>query len=355
MENHGDSADISAVTTLVGGIEELFMRLPVALYRTAPDGRLLAANPALAELLGYDTVDELSEDAADISEFYVEGARRLTWLDRISEDGVVRDFDIELIRRDGTTVWVQSTARAAFDDDGSLMYCEGALVDMTEMVKAKKARDEFVATVSHELRNPMSVILGMAYELATDYEDFSEEERREIAAVVAEQADDASWIIEDLLVAYREDVSHFPVLREPFDIVAEVSRVFEGVDQPIEFEVKDNVTRAVGDARRTRQILRNLVNNAVRYGGDEIRVVTRQGSQAGSVDIMVCDNGPPLDPDEAERIFESYERGSGLLDARSVGLGLSVARKLANLMGGSLVYSHDGEYSCFVVSLPAET
>jgi signal transduction histidine kinase len=74
-----------------------------------------------------------------------------------------------------------------------------------------------------------------------------------------------------------------------------------------------------------------------------------------TIDLLVSDGGEPLDAEEAERIFESYETGSGLLDSRSVGLGLSVARKLAVMMGGALNYHHDGEYSSFIVTLPAGT
>ncbi len=223
---------------------------------------------------------------------------------------------------------------------------------MTEKVKARRARDEFVATVSHELRNPMSVLLGLAQELASGYESFSDEERREVANMMAHQADDASWIIEDLLVAYREDMSQVTVLTEDFDITEEVHRVLESVDEPVAFEPDEAASRVRADPRRTRQILRNLVSNAVRYGGDEIKVVTRRGD-SDTVHIVVCDNGEPLDPHEAERIFESYERGSGLLNQDSVGLGLSVCRKLARLMDGRLSYEHDGVYSSFVVTLPA--
>lgn len=346
------NADNNDVTTLIGGIEELFRRLPVALYRSAPDGALLAANPALAELLGYESVPELTEDIATVESFYVDTSYRKLWLEQISRWGEVLDFDIELRRRDGTTVWVQDNARAVYGEDGDLIYCEGALVDMTEKVKAKKARDEFVATVSHELRNPMSVLLGLAQELATDYEGFSEEERREIAEVMARQADDASWIIEDLLIAYREDVSRVSVGREVFDVSHEIRRALEGIDEPITFEPGDDAIHVMADPRRTRQILRNLITNAVKYGGDEVRVVTRRRG-GDRIDIRVCDTGSPLDPEEAERIFQSYEQGSGLRDARSVGLGLSVARKLAGLMNGSLVYEHDGTYSSFIVTLPA--
>lgn len=352
MEKLAGNADNNEVTTLIGGIEELFRRLPVALYRSAPDGALLAANPALADLLGYDSLAELAEEVTSVESFYVDASRRQAWLEEIGEWGQVLDFDIELRRRDGTTVWVQDNSRAVHGEDGKLVYCEGALIDVTEKVKARKARDEFVATVSHELRNPMSVLLGLAQELAADYEGFTEEERREIAEVIAGQADDASWIIEDLLVAYREDMSRVSVGSEPFDVAHEIRRALEGIDEPIRFERGENVAPVLGDPRRTRQILRNLITNAVKYGGEEVKVVTRRSGQE-FVQILVCDTGSPLDPEEAERIFQSYERGSGLHDARSVGLGLSVARKLAGLMNGSIVYEHDGTYSSFVVTLPA--
>jgi ammonium transporter, Amt family len=345
-------AAMDNLTMLLDGIEELFRRIPVALYRSAPDGGLLAANPALAELLGYESVAQLTEATPDVDNFYVDPIKRELWLNKISEEGEVIDFDIELRRRDGSTVWVQDTARGVFDDDGNLLYCEGALIDVTGKVKARKARDEFVATVSHELRNPISVILGLAQELASDYDSFDDELRREIADVIARQSEDASWIIEDLLVAAREDVSEVVVAFEEFDVHAEIGRVLEGVEREIAFEPADDLTRVVGDPRRTRQILRNLVSNAIRYGGDDIKVITRSGASS-SIDILVCDDGAPLDPEEAERIFETYARGSGLADAKSVGLGLSVARKLAGLMNGYIVYDHDGEYSAFILTLPA--
>lgn len=339
------------VTIVHGGIEELFRRLPVALYRSDPEGRLLAANPALASLLGYGSVAELSNTASDTGTFYVDPIKRELWLNQISAEGEVLDFDVELRRKDGTTLWVQDTARGVFDDGGRLIYCEGALIDITDKVRARKARDEFVATVSHELRNPISVILGLAQELATAYESFDDEVRLEISEVMARQAEDASSIIEDLLVAYREDMDQLAILIEEFDLHAEIKRVLEGVEEPVSFEPGDDAGKVLGDPRRTRQILRNLVTNAVRYGGEQIKVTTRRSDQ-GSIEILVCDNGPPLDPEEAERIFTAYQRGSGLMDAKSVGLGLSVARKLAALMNGYIVYDHDGEYSSFIVTLP---
>jgi PAS domain S-box-containing protein len=340
---------------LVGAIEDLFARLPVALYRSGRDGTLLLANPALATLLGYESLDALEEANRDVNTYYADPAQRALWLEEIAAKGVVVDFDVELVRSDGSTVWVRDTARAVFEEDGSLAYCEGALIDVTEKVRAEKVKDEFIATVSHELRNPLSVLLGLAHELANDYEGFTEEERQEMADVMARQADDASWIIEDLLVAYRGDRVRMGYLAERFDVADEIRRVLEAEERPIAFFQGDDVPDVVADPRRTRQILRNLVSNAIKYGGDEIVVKTRRSERDDAVEILVCDNGEPIEPEETKRIFEAFERGALGGDGRSMGLGLAVARKLADVMNGSLVYDHDGEQAAFVVTLPAAT
>ena len=339
--------------TLTEGLNDLFARIPVAIYRSAPDGSLLAGNPALAELLGYDSVEQMIEEGAGVEPFYVDPSVRDAWLETIVSDGVVRDFDIELKRTDGTTIWVEDTAQGVFDENGDLLYCEGALIDVSEKVRAQKAQTEFIATVSHELRNPMSVLLGLTKELSADYDGFSDSDRREMTRVMAHQAEDASWIIEDLLVAYRADVSQVTVGMEDFDVVDEIERVLEFIEKPVTVVADEGADRMVrGDPRRTRQILRNLISNAVRYGGEEVEVRTER--QHDMIRIMVCDDGQALGPEEVERIFQAFQRGEQRpRDSRSVGLGLPVAKTLAGLMGGDLVYRHDGEFSSFIVTLPA--
>ena len=329
----------------------LFSRIPVALYRTSPDGRLLAANPALAHLLGFDSVEAMFESLEDVETMYANPGARDRWLEEMEAHGVVYDFDVELKRPDGTTIWVQDTARAIHDDNGEILYFEGALIDVTAKVEARRAKDEFVATVAHELRNPLAVILGLGEELANNYETFSDEDRRELAHLIARQADDASWLIEDLLVAFRDDVSRVPLSPVVFDATQEVERVLEVVEKPIELIVDGREQKVYADPRRTRQILRNLVSNALRYGGEEVVVgICRTGDR---VEIKVCDSGDPIPPDEVERIFKPFETGGGKEHPKSVGLGLPVARKLARLQEGDLIYRHTGGYTCFVLSLPA--
>jgi PAS domain S-box-containing protein len=336
------------------GIEELsdmFRRMPVALYRTTAGGEILAANTALANLLGYDSVEAMKVGLVTVESVYVDPQERDHWIEEISESGAVYDFDVELNRPDDTTVWVQDTARAIRDATGDIAYFEGALIDVTDKINAQRTRDEFLATVSHELRNPIAVMLGMGEELANNYDTFSDSERREMANLIARQADDASWLIEDLLVAYREDISRVAVSLETFDITKEAERVLEVVDEPIALQLVGEEPRVYADPRRTRQIIRNLVSNAIRYGENPISI--RAEPTGDRVELRVCDSGEAIAQQELERIFKPFETGSGIQHPKSVGLGLSVARKLARRMDGDLTYRHDDGLSCFVLSLPA--
>lgn len=351
MQISGSPADTSGETSAIDELEAFFHRMPVAFYRTDVEGELIAANAALAHLLGYETVKDLKRALPSVETVYTHPERRAEWLERISTEGVIQDFDVELRRRDGSTVWVRDAARVISGDSGGNLYYEGALIDVTDKIEAQRERDEFVATISHELRNPLAAMLGLSSELAEHYASFSDEERREMAQVVARQAEDASWIIEDLLVVYRHDMDKLDIAIEKVDVAEEVERVLEVLDRPVPVIGAGELWMVWADPRRLRQILRNLVSNAERYGGDRIRVRLCHGTE--SVEIRVEDSGPEIPESEVARIFRPYERGRGRRHPGSVGLGLSVARRLARLMGGELAYRHQEGWSAFVLSLPS--
>ena len=338
----------------MSGIDELkafFRRMPVAFYRTSTTGQLIAANPALAGILGFDSVEEMMAQLTTVETIYMEPARRADWLRRMATEGVILDFDVQLSRPDGTTIWVRDSARAVRDENGEIEYYEGSLIDVTDKFEAERTKDEFIATVSHELRNPLAAMLGLGQELADNYDTFTDEERRDMAHMIARQADDASWLIEDLLVVYRDNLSQVSVSLQEFDVTKEIERVLEVVDYPIDIRVLEGSSRILADPRRTRQILRNLITNAMRYGGEEIRVTIDKA--ADRIEVKVQDSGKPIPDADVERIFRAYERGKGPSHAASVGLGLNVSRRLARLMDGDLTYRHEGGWSEFVLSLPS--
>jgi PAS domain S-box-containing protein len=334
----------------VDNLDDFFNSLPVPLYRSDVEGRLLAGNQALANLLGFASIEELRAEVHTVRDFYRDPAVRSTWLSAIESHGVVRELDIELLRLDGSSIWVRDTARVARDESGTVLYFEGALVDVSEKIRLQRLRDEFIATVSHELRNPIAVVLGLSGEMNDDYESFSGEERRKMIEMIARESAEAAWLIEDLLVAHHDDMSKLNLDPRPFAVYPEVEHIASVTGVIFEIDGPGDAT-VMADPGRTRQILRNLLSNARRYGGDVVRVVFE--TQPDTVLISICDNGGPIRPELIERIFEPFGQAGEKMQSGSVGIGLSVSRKLARLMGGDVSYRHDSNWSCFTVELPA--
>ena len=214
-------------------------------------------------------------------------------------------------------------------------------------------KDGFVAAVSHELRTPLTSVLGFAEELDIQWPRLADKERRHLLTAVVDQARELSMLVEDLLVAARIDRDSLHILSEEVSVEALFAKLTSSFDQSMSTRIEWNAGPAVvlADGLRVRQIVRNLMMNAIRHGGPQIRVSAL--ADEDRVLIEVADNGHPIPDEERELIFESFystQRVQGL--APSVGLGLSISRRLAQMMGGELTYRHDQGWSCFSLSLP---
>ncbi len=208
------------------------------------------------------------------------------------------------------------------------------------------ARDQFIATVSHELRTPLTGALGML-ELVSSGET-EDAERDEMIQLALHQVKDMADIVEDLLVSARAASGFLTVNPETMDVSRSVEHVLAVTGESFDADLEP-LAIAWADPVRVRQIVKNLVTNAVRYGGHERRVVVSKLN--GVISVEVRDSGEPLDPTFVARIFEPYERAVSPM-RQSVGLGLTVARTLARLMGGDVAYEHFGQ-AVFRLTLPA--
>lgn len=215
-------------------------------------------------------------------------------------------------------------------------------------------RETFIATVSHEIRTPLSAVVGYIDLLADPKSLISESERRELLATVGRQAGDVSHLIEDLLIAARAESGSLQVTCVDVNLAAQTAQVLEGLDaeRVAAVGVDTKPCRANGDPGRVRQIIRNLVTNAFRYGGPQIAITTYEAG--GRCVLEVSDNGPGIPPSEYERIFEPFQQSSGgKIVSDSVGLGLPVSRLLTEKMGGTLTYERRGDRSVFCLDLPS--
>jgi signal transduction histidine kinase len=244
--------------------------------------------------------------------------------------------------------------RTAADMIGAFWQRRQTMQRLRALIKSK---DEFVASVSHEVRTPLTAVVGLAEELRVNRAEFREAETDEFISLIADQSREVANIIEDLLVAARADTGTLDInvglvdLRDLMGAELVGGGFTESLHQgSLTIEMLE--APAWGDATRVRQIIRNLLTNALRYGGDRVRVSS--GVSGGIARIGVADTGSGVPVQDRDRIFEPYQRAHDRpTQPGSVGLGLTVARQLARLMGGDLTYRYDGVESIFELSLPA--
>lgn len=268
-----------------------------------------------------------------------------------------RSFERVAVVPSGETAWI-SLSVADFRDplDGRWLRAVSAR-DVTAIAQARRQleelvanKDQFIASVSHELRTPLTVVVGLASELAHDPAALSEDEIIEFSSLIAGQANEVASLVEDLLTIGRADAGVLSIEPGTIDLSVAVADVLSGLPADLVGRVTvAGIPRSLvhADPVRVRQIIRNLITNAGRYGGQAIEVQVVAGA------VEVRDDGDPVPPTERERMFEAYER----VHARpgtpeSVGLGLTVCRRLSRLMSGDVTYDHDGRWSVFRLTLP---
>jgi signal transduction histidine kinase len=228
--------------------------------------------------------------------------------------------------------------------------------DDAEALKASnESKDKLLASVSHEIRTPLTAIVGLSEEIVSRRSSLGPDELDELHGIIAVQSRELAELVEDLLVASRADFGNLSIRPEEVDLGDQVRRVVDGLRDSTpptkEIRFTGETATAWADPLRVRQIIRNLITNAVKYGGDQIEVTVRPGGEGATV--VVADNGPGVPEREAKLIFERYYRSAqSPTQPGSVGIGLAVSRQLAEMMDGSLGYVASGPEHRFELTLP---
>lgn len=227
--------------------------------------------------------------------------------------------------------------------------------DQQRLKDSSESKDRLLASVSHEIRTPLTAIVGLSEEIVSSRTSLGGEELDELNGIIAVQSRELAELVEDLLVASRAETGNLSIKPDHIDLRTEVDSVVLGVRESHpndkDVAVSGEAVIAWADPLRCRQVIRNLLTNAIKYGGDRIAVVVRE--MDGKAQILVADDGIGVTANEEELIFERYYR-SQESDTKpgSVGIGLAVSRQLAELMGGDLRYVGLSDEPRFVFTLP---
>lgn len=334
-----------------------------ALY--SDEGEELYANRALREALGPGPLP--------FGSGFVSPRRRNAVLNALRQHGQHRET-IAIQTRDGTRYFDTQTVSCHDAATGSKAF-QFSATDVTtareyeralraardKAESADRAKSEFVANMSHEMRTPMNGILGLVDVLG--HTELTPQQRQHIE-VIRGSAQALLSLIEDVLDLSSIELRAMKTELVEFNLHTLVKTVVEGLRTPavkkhlgLSFSLSPDLPESwTGDSRRTAQLMRNLIGNAIKYT-DKGSVRVDVSSESNNLRVDVIDTGPGVPQEERKRIFEKFHQASSPEKARQgVGLGLSICKEIVELLDGKIgVNSAEPHGSCFWFTLPRPT
>jgi signal transduction histidine kinase len=302
-------------------------------------GVVLLANPAAESLLG----DRLEDGLTGILGSF-------DWPSGMKVDDLEAGEGIELRVTRGANslpaqdVWVELSAFPILGSEAEVSASGGTILVMRDVTAARNARnvrDAFLGILSHELRTPVTTIYGGSEMLARRANTISEEERREVYEDIRAEADRLYRLVENLLVLSRVERQGLQIEPEPVLLQRLLPRVMEAeasrwADAEFQTDLPPGLPPVAAEETYLEQIVRNLLGNAVKYGGSAPVVVTAS-DRGSTIRVTVRDGGPGFPDAEKERLFELFYRSPSVArTASGAGIGLFVCLQLVTAMGGTM-------------------
>ncbi len=359
--------------------KSLFDNAVLGIYKTTPDGRILAANPALVRILGYDSLAELEQRNLE-DRGYAPDYPREEFKARMEKDGAVSGFVSGWAREDGTTVHVRENAKAARNEEGKILFYEGTIEDITDQREAELAKEaleaqlvngqklESIGTlasgVAHEINNPLTGIINYAQLIGDRIDD---ETLSGFAAGIVREGNRVATIVKNLLDFSRQEKQRHS-LAEVGDMVDVVVSLVGAVlrrDQiDLRVEIPAGLPKIKCRSQQIEQVLLNLVTNARDalnrcYPGFDEGKILRITSSLRDVEgrpwirLTVEDHGAGIPDEIVDRIFDPFFTTKSRTEG--TGLGLSISHGIIRDHHGTLsVERGPGEPTRFAVDLPVD-
>jgi len=309
-----------------------------------PDGRLVLANQTARSAFGVQDANPVGKPARDLFQ-------HLDLLEILSDEKRSRPSRAEISLEDGRVFNAQLTT---IPDVGLAITMQ----DITHLKELDRIKSDFVSTVSHDLRSPLTAILG--YVELIDRAGPVTEQQREFIRRVQFSVNNITALINDLLDLGRIEAG-FDARKEIVPLGAIINYAIEGLrsrltekDQNLVTEIPAKLPTVLGNPIRLRQLMGNLIGNAIKYTPTHGEITVRGHAEEGQIIIQVNDNGPGIPPTDQPYIFDKFYRASNVpVDTPGTGLGLAIVKSIVdNHQGRIWVDSVVGQGSTFTVVLP---
>jgi PAS domain S-box-containing protein len=327
------------------------------IFLTDPGGAILSWNPAMERITGYSTDEAIGQDWREIVSLCEGNTEPAA---SANGHGPKAGISARIQRKNGTKGWIQYSSNTINTREGTITAQVVVVHDVTAEREAEQLKSDFVATISHELRTPLTPLKGFLSTLLTGSVDDSEEARREYYEIMLKQTNRLERLITDLLEVSRVESDEPLIARQTVELTAPIAEQVRGfLDQSpgriIRLHAPARPILVRADPSPVGLIVSNLISNALKYSPPEAPVeVTVAVGDDGAI-VSVHDHGNGIPAPERERIFDRFYQIESA-HTRSIGgagLGLYIARRLAEAMSGRLwVDSEPGRGSTFSFSLP---
>jgi PAS domain S-box-containing protein len=343
-------------------LADFFENATEGLHKVGPDGTILWANKAECDLLGYASDEYVGRS---ITDFHVDRDVVEDMLEKLKRGETLENFSARLRCKDGSIKHVLVNSNACFEND-EFRYTRCFTRDVTKQFEAEQAlrqsdrrKDEFLATLAHELRNPLAPIKNAVELLKNDTNAATEEPRQ----IIERQVQQLTRLVDDLLDVSRITRDKIELRRERVELSAilnsavETSKpLIDGAGHRLTISVPEHSIALDADAARLAQVFANLLNNSAKYTepGGHIQLDAQQ--LGNEVVVSVRDNGVGISCDALAYVFDMFRQVDRSLERSrgGLGIGLTLVRRLVAMHGGSINAQSAGvgQGSEFIVRLP---
>ena len=356
--------------------DEIYRSASIGNYQMYPNGKLKYANDVFLEMLGYKSREQIS--GKNFEEFLILNKEKRNKIKHVLEAlGSMNNIESEWIKSDGSIIYVKENLSAVKDRDGKLLYYEGITQNITNLKKAEisiievdnrerkleKLKAEFLATISHEIRTPINVILNLTKMLKGDVGKFSNSELIDNAEIIENESKRIQRTIDLILDMSQLVTGTYDYKPEVFDLYEDVLKQVYldnknfAESKNLEFILSDSTidSTIIADKYSYRQIFHQLVDNAIKYTKSGKVEIKLHADETGNIEVDIIDTGIGINEKYLPFLFTTFSQEDNSYSRmfEGTGLGLAIVKKYCDLNDAQIVVdSAKGKGTSFKIVFP---